>query len=99
MIIYTQRALDIARWIDDNCEQSSYELEEGSFAPLLRPNVSGCRADRAVPMRITLTIHPDDQVMFDLRFHGWFVRHPVHDRWYDDTQLNRFILLAYNDDA
>lgn len=71
MIIITERAAEIAEWIDRNLDLTSYTL--------------GYR-------RIHITIHPDDELIFELRWHGCFIHEPVGDVWLEAGETNQLIV-------
>lgn len=85
MIIITNRAAEIAEWIEANCAEPSRYTISGSWPADVLDRTSA-------PVEIVLHLTPTDQMLLDLYHAGWFMRHPHRDRWHDDTPLNRELI-------
>jgi len=74
---------DIAEWFNDNMSDSRFTVSKP-----WRSDVHGM----SKPLEIVIDFEPVDRMMFDLHFAGRFIYDYTKGCWYDDTELNRWMI-------
>lgn len=77
LTIYTYRTEELARWIDQNLGETSYD---SPTCPISTP-----RHTPGLPSYIEITFGGDDRILFDLRWRGKFDE-IKYDLWDGDAQ-------------